>query len=124
MRSRILTGPRIGLFLLISLAVTGLNALFVRDGREAAVLFGIHLVTLFNIYLIVFIVEKILSDAKNNNNKGMLAGVFVVKTTILLLSFIVGVHFVGDRIILSVINYTVQVFLLSIFFVCLFEQGE
>ena len=124
MRSKILTVPRIGLFLLISFAVTGLHALFARNGLEIGVLFGINLATLFNIYLIIFIVERLLSDAKGNK-KGMLAGIFVIKTTILLLAFIVGVHFVGDRVILSVINYTIQVFLLSIFlYFCLSKVDE
>ena len=76
---------------------------------------GVNLATLVNIFLIIFVVERILFDLGGNKSKGLLAGVFVAKTIILLLAFVVGVHFVGDRIILSVINYAVQILVLSIF---------
>ena len=85
------------------------------NAREVGVLLGVNFATLANIFLIIFVVEKLLFDSKGNMNKGLLAGAFVAKTIILLLAFVVGIHFVGDRIILSVINYAVQIFILSIF---------
>ena len=66
-------------------------------------------------FLIIFVVERLLFDSGNNKIRGLLALTFVLKTVILLLAFFVGVHFVGNRIILSVINYAVQVMVLSIF---------
>ena len=115
MRSRILTSARIQLFLLISLAVTSLHALFAKGLTEVWVLFGVNFATLLNIFLVIFVVEKLLFDSEGNKTKGMLAAAFVAKTIILLLAFVVGVHFVGNRIILSVINYGIQIIVLVIF---------
>ena len=115
MRSKILIGTRIQLFLFISLGVTSLHALFAGEMREVWVLFGVNFATLLNMFLIIFVVEKLLFDSKSSKTKGLLAGVFVAKTIILLLAFMVGVHFVGNKIILAVINYAVQIIILIIF---------
>ena len=115
MHSRILTGARIRLFLLISLGVTAFHALFAGEAKEIWVLFGVNFATLLNIFLIIFVVEKLLFDSEGSKKKGLLAGAFVAKTIILLLAFIVGVHFVGNKIILAVINYAVQIIVLIVF---------
>ena len=93
-----------------------MHALFARNLREILVLFGINFATLVNMFLMIFVAEKLLFDSEGSGTKGgMLAGVFVIKTIILLSAFIVGVHFVGNRVILSVINYAVQIIVLVVF---------
>ena len=101
--------------MLISFGTTFLYTLFAADFKEVWILFGINFATLLNIFMIIFVIEKLLFDSGNNKTKGLLAGVFVLKTIILLSAFLVGVHFVGNRIILSVINYATQILILSIF---------
>ena len=115
MHSKILSRPKVWLFLLVSFGITFLFVFFTQNIREIAVLFGVNLATLVNIFMIIFVVERLLFDSKSKKTTGLLAGAFIAKTIILLLAFIVGIHFVGDRVILSVINYAVQILVLSIF---------
>ena len=103
-------------FLTLSVGVTGLFSLLTINKIEIFVLFGIWLATLLNFYFLVMLVGEIKKVGKKEKK---LDKVFIIflglgKLAILIGALTLGVHYVENRIIIPLLNYVVQIFILCI----------
>ena len=106
-------------FWVFSLGVTGGLALLCKNSLEAGVLLGVYLATIGNLLLLKYAVGQLLFGAKSSRGKVIIA--FLGKMLLILGALILGVHFVGDRIVIAILNYIAQIF---IFGLCLKRQWE
>ena len=99
------------LFLALSLAVTGALSLLCGSVLELGVLWGLYVATLANLGALGLIVEVFLSGQGGTRGAVLLP----LKMILFLGAVGIGGHFVGNRVLLGVFNYVVQILLLGLF---------
>lgn len=105
------------LFWPLSLISTMVFCLFGRDFKEIIVIFAVYVATLISLFLLMYIMHSIIFDQealqKRRIDKGKLFLYMILHILFLFGSIGLGVHFMGNRIILAVLNYVAQIFVLG-----------
>jgi hypothetical protein len=108
------------LFIPLSLSFTCLALLFSRNTLEASVIIGIYIATLINLALLLGVISKIVEIGSSTEpveySKLNLALVFIGKMGIIFLGLSLGVHFMDKRVIIPLLNYVIQIFVLGVSF--------
>jgi hypothetical protein len=106
------------LFIPLSLIATLAFCFFAKGWLEIGVIFIVYFATLINLYLLMYIVSSmILSEEvrlSGNMDKFKILLFFVAKVCVLFLALILGVHLIGNRIVIAILNYVVQIFVLGV----------
>lgn len=106
------------LFLPVSLGTLLIFSLFCNGLTEILVLIGVHVATLLNLYMLMFVVDRLLLSpevlASKNIDKFKVVSYFLLKIFVIFFALSLGVHFIGNRIIIPLINYVIQIFVLGI----------
>jgi hypothetical protein len=106
------------LFWPLSLISTLLFCLFARGTNEVLAIFFVYVATLISLYLLMAIMHGIMLDPEVRTtgkfNKGRLVLYMFLHILFLFGSIGIGVHFMGNRIILAVLNYVIQIFVLGV----------
>jgi hypothetical protein len=102
-------------YLPLSLTSTLLLAYFCQTRLELYVLIGVYLVVVVNHILLVKATTKILF-APEGRKGGSTSIVLInlIKISLLFLALSLGIHFIGNRIIISIINYCFQMVVLAV----------
>ena len=102
----------------LSLLSTAVFLLFCKSWLEVIVLFGIYFSTLLSFYALMAIMHGMINDPEIRRNgkfdKGRFAFLIICHALFLFGSIGLGVLFVKKRIILAVLNYVMQIFVLGI----------
>ena len=105
-------------FIPVSLINTALFLFFASSQKDVYVIIGIYLATLLNLYLLLSVILKIVEIGSSPEpveySKLNLALIFVAKMAIIFLALTIGVHFMGKRIIIPLLNYVFQTFVLGV----------
>ncbi|MBT3234739.1 MAG: hypothetical protein HN353_02200 [Bdellovibrionales bacterium] len=102
-------------YLPLSLASTILLGFFCQNLLEIYVLIGVYLVVVINHLLLVKATTRILFTAEGQKTGSTsIVLINLVKLSLLFLALSLGIHFIGDRIIISIINYCFQMVVLAI----------
>lgn len=106
------------IFIPVSVFTTCLALLFASNQVDVFAIIGIYLATLTNLFLLLSVVQKIVeigtADEPVNYSKLNMALVFVAKMGIIFLALTIGVHFMEKRIIIPLLNYVFQIFVLGV----------
>lgn len=106
------------LFIPLSLGFTCLALLFAKTSQEALVITGIYFTTLTNLGLLLGVISRIVEIGSSTEpvsySKLNLALVLVGKMAIIFLGLSLGVHFMGKRVIIPLLNYVIQIFVLGV----------
>lgn len=106
------------LFWPISLVSTLFFCLFARNLTEVLTIFFVYVATLISLYLLMLIMHGVMFDPEVRTsgrlNKSRLFLNMFFHVLFLFGSIGIGVHFMGNRIILAVLNYVIQIFVLGI----------
>tara|TARA_Y100000296_G_C5129876_1_gene234941 strand:- start:690 stop:1064 length:375 start_codon:yes stop_codon:yes gene_type:complete len=105
------------LFWPVSLIVT-LAFCFLAQGRiEILVIIGVYTATLISLFLLMYIMHVIIFDQQalkeRKVDKVKLFLYMMLHILFLFGSIGLGVHFMGNRIIIPVLNYVAQIFVLA-----------
>jgi len=102
----------------LSLSVTFAFCLFGNGVTEVFTIVSVYMATLVSLFLLMFIMYSIMKDpevkATGKFDKGRLIFYMLLHVLFLFGSIGIGVHFMGNRIILAVLNYVSQIFVLGI----------
>lgn len=102
----------------LSLLVTSAFCLFGDGATEIITIISVYLATLISLFLLMFIMYSIMNDPEVKSSgkfdKGKLVFYMMLHVLFLFGSIGIGVHFMGNRIILAVLNYVSQIFVLGI----------
>lgn len=103
------------IFIPASIILTLVSISFCRNSIEVIVTLGVYLATLANLYMLYQVGDAMrLSVAENNKiSKTIIAIFFILKMFIILGSLTLGIHFIGNRIIIAILNYVLQIFALG-----------
>ncbi len=105
------------LFWPVSLIVTMVFCLFAKGTTEIIVIFGVYLATLISLFLLMYIMHTIIFDQQalreRKIDKAKLFLYMMLHVLFLFGSIGLGVHFMGNRIILAVLNYVAQIFVMG-----------
>ena len=105
------------LFWPISLITTMIFCLFARGTTEVIVVSGIYVATLISLFLLMYIMHVVVIDQKalreRKIDKMKLFLYMMLHILFLFGSIGLGVHFMGNRIILAVLNYVAQIFVMG-----------
>ncbi len=108
------------IFIPVSLITTLALLLFSQSQTETLVILGVYLATLINLFLLLSVINKIVEIGTATEpvdySKLRLALVFLAKMLVLFLALTIGVHFTGKRIIIPLLNYVIQIFVLGVSF--------
>jgi len=106
------------LFWPLSLLATLVFSAFAKSQTEVFTILGIYLAVLVSLYMLMAIMHGVMLDpevrATGKINKSKLIIYMLLHILFLFGSIGIGVHFMGNRIILAVLNYVVQIFVLGI----------
>ena len=106
------------LFWPISIISTLGFCLFANNTTEILTIFFIYIATLISLYLLMAIMHGIMLDPEVRSTgkfrKGRLMFYMFFHILFLFGSIGIGVHFMGNRIILAVLNYVTQIFVLGV----------
>ncbi len=101
----------------VSLIITMIFCLFARDTTEIVVVFSIYVATLISLFLLMYIMHVVIFDQKalreRKIDKMKLFLYMMLHILFLFGSIGLGVHFMGNRIILAVLNYVAQIFVMG-----------
>lgn len=101
-------------FTFISLVITGLHLIFCSDNKEVIVLLVFYLATIINFILLTCSVKKLLTPSENIF-KFKLVAIFLLKFVVLIVPIIWGIQLVGSRIMIALLNYILQIFVLGVY---------
>ncbi len=105
------------LFWPVSLIITMIFCLFARGITEIIVVFSIYVATLISLFLLMYIMHVVIFDQKalreRKIDKMKLFLYMMLHILFLFGSIGLGVHFMGNRIILAVLNYVAQIFVMG-----------
>ena len=92
---------------------------FLNSEQEKIVFLVIHFATLINLFLLQYgllnyVIKPMLYDNSTTSDKTKIVLFIVIKFSIILGAIIWGVHLIGNRIIIPIINYVLLIFLVSI----------
>ena len=100
-----------------SLIVTMIFCLFARGLTEIIVIFSVYVATLISLFLLMYIMHVIIFDQEalreRKIDKAKLFLYMMLHVLFLFGSIGLGVHFMSNRIILAVLNYVAQIFVLG-----------
>lgn len=106
------------LFWPLSLASSLAFCLFARNNVEVYTILFVYGATLISLFMLMAILHSVMSDpealATGKLKKGRLLFYMFFHIVFLFGSIGLGVHFIGNRIIVAVLNYVVQIFVLGI----------
>jgi len=92
--------------------------LFSNSNTETFVILGVYAATLLNLFLLLSVIQKIVEIGTATEpvdySKMKLAFVFIAKMAVIFLALTIGVHFTGKRIIIPLLNYVIQIFVLGV----------
>ncbi len=101
----------------VSLIVTMLFCLFAKGTSEIFVIFGVYVATLISLFLLMYIMHTVIFDQQalreKKIDKAKLFLYMMLHVLFLFGSIGLGVHFMGNRIILAVLNYVAQIFVMG-----------
>jgi len=105
-------------YLLISLLPLAICFILAQGRTEIFVIFIIYIGAVINQLLLVELVMEMVNRPKapefKKPRKRKLILLFVVKVTVLIAALSLGVHFMGNRVIIPLLNYVVQIFILGV----------
>jgi len=105
------------LFWPLSLIVMLSFCLFARGVTEIVVIFLVYVATLISLFLLMYIMHVVIFDQQalreRRIDKAKLFLYMMLHILFLFGSIGLGVHFMGNRIILAVLNYVAQIFVLG-----------
>lgn len=105
------------LFWPVSLIVTMLFCLFAKGITEIIVIFGVYVATLISLFLLMYMMHIVIFNQQalreRKIDKAKLFLYMMLHVLFLFGSIGLGVHFMGNRIILAVLNYVAQIFVLG-----------
>jgi len=100
-----------------SIIVTLTFCLFARGVTEILVILGVYISTLLSLFLLMAILQNLISSSSDahsrNKSKRRMFMYMLLHVLFLFGSIGLGVHFVGNRIILAILNYVGQIFVLG-----------
>lgn len=96
-------------YLLLSLVTTLITLLFTRGAMEVVAVLIIYLATILNQLLLVEGVLELTGASK----KTKVFLIFIIKLPLLFGALALGVHFMGKRVIIPLLNYIVIIFVLG-----------
>lgn len=105
------------LYIPLSFGTTALFIPFLNNKIEIYTHLGIYIATLLNLYMLVLFVQEMFTEGKfkkEKSDKMMISIYAVCKLLVLFGALSFGVQFIGNRIIIPVINYIMQIFILVI----------
>jgi len=104
----------IRLFFVFSLLVTALFIPFLNGFKEYGGYLFFYLSVLVSFIFLVRTVEELIVMGKNkeNINSSAMFKMMFIHLVILLIGLGIGVHFMGNKIIFALINYSIQIFVL------------
>jgi len=106
------------LFWPVSLITTLIFCLFGRNRTEILSIIFVYLATLIALFMLMAILHGLIMDpevkATGKVKKSRLFSYMFLHVIFLFGSIGIGVHFMGNRIIIAVLNYVVQIFVLGI----------
>lgn len=104
-------------FFSISLLTTGVFLLFARDINDVFAILLVYVATVTHLGMLaeaVFeLIKSQITDGHIHNVKDKILYLFLGKLTILIMSLVISRQIMGDRIIIPVINYVIQIFILT-----------
>ncbi|ATH06388.1 hypothetical protein BIY24_00040 [Halobacteriovorax marinus] len=104
-------------FFLISLPTTAAFLLFARGWNDIIGILVVYVATVLHLAMLaeaVFeLVKSQVTDGHIQNVKDKIMYLFAGKLTILILSLLISRQIMGNRIIIPVINYVIQIFILT-----------
>jgi len=104
-------------FFLISLPTTAVFLAFSRNWNDALAIMIVYTATVVHLGMLseaVFeLIESQISEGHIHNVKDKIMYLFLGKLTILILGLLIGRQLMGNRIIIPVINYVIQIFILT-----------
>ncbi|MCR9204793.1 MAG: hypothetical protein NXH75_09460 [Halobacteriovoraceae bacterium] len=106
------------LFWPLSLISTLCFCFFAKGQTEVLTILGIYFAVLASLYMLMAIMYSMMLDpevrATGKIKKSKLAIYMLLHVSFLFGSIGIGVHFMGNRIILAVLNYVIQIFVLGV----------
>ena len=104
-------------FFLLSLPTTGGFLLFARNTEDIFAILLVYVATVTHLGMLaeaVFeLIESQITDGHIQNVKDKILYLFLGKLTILIMSLVICRQIMGNRIIIPVINYVIQIFILT-----------
>ena len=88
--------------------------LFCTGPKEFLVVIMVFLAVIINQWLLVSSVNKLIKKTLNHESSSIIKilGSFLGKTIILVIAITFGVHLMGNRIIIPILIYVIQIFIL------------
>jgi hypothetical protein len=106
------------LFWPLSIVSTFLFCLFGRNSTEVYSIIFVYIATIISLFMLMAILLTLVMDQESRITgklkKGRLALYMFFHVVFLFGSIGIGVHFIGNRIILAVLNYVTQIFVLGV----------
>ncbi len=106
------------LFIPLTLGFTCVALFFAQSQLEIYVILGVYGATLLNLGMLLSVISKIIligtSVEPVKYSKIMLAITFIGKMAVIFLALSLGVHFMEKRIIIPLLNYVIQIFVLGV----------
>lgn len=116
------TKIKINKYILLTVLTTLVCVAIENNSQSAIGISIVYIATMINHYLLVLMTHKVLSSNKSSkfyNYK--LIFIIISKFMILIGALYLAVHFMGNRVIIPIINYVVQIFILGF---CLKKRGR
>ncbi len=102
-------------FFLISITTTIVFCLFSRDMADVLTIIAVYAATLLHLFMLSEAVYE-LTLGKDGGNRKKIVFLFIGKFAVLALALTLGVQIMGSRIIIPVLNYVFQIFVLTLSF--------
>ena len=99
----------------VSIFTTCLHGLFCSNGGEVLVLLIVYAATLLNTALLTHMVRKMFNVHGRRMSKSYMVFIGCGKFLLLLGAVTLGVHLVGNRVMIAVSNYVIQLFIVGMF---------
>jgi hypothetical protein len=116
------TKIKINKYILLTVIITLVCAAIESNTQSTIGISIVYIATMINHYLLVLMTHKLIASNKSSkfyNYK--LIFIIISKFMIIIGAFYLAVHFMGNRVIIPVINYVVQIFILGF---CLKKRGR
>ena len=109
---------KLKLWLPLSLGTTLLHCLFLKNQTEYLVMAGVFVATYANLFMLMYTLDRVMLSPEaiesGKRDKFMILLMFAGKMFVLFVALGIGVHFIGNRIIIPLINYVIQIFVLCV----------
>jgi len=104
----------IKIYLGFSIAIILFSLLLAQNIKEMLTIVSVYFAVIINQWLLVETVEDLVLGAADQKevDKGQLVFMFITKAVILIAALTFGVQIMGNRIIIPIIIYVIQIFIL------------